>query len=120
MKRIVLAAAMGVVAGFAANVVWATGPQEAAPTSQEIHQKALAEGPATGRIGYLTHPEPVAAAPAPRRPVDPRMLKPLTQREVGMLYHACVAYPECKTAYAQAYEHNQALLRAKAEGEAAQ
>jgi hypothetical protein len=36
-----------------------------------------------------------------------------------MLYNACIAYPECATAYSKAYEHEQALLRgqkAKASG----
>lgn len=85
----------------------------AAPTAAEVDQHAMQHGPSTGRIGYPTHKDP----PAPRHaaaPTDPRLLRPLTQREVGMLYSACVAYPECKIAYSKAVEHRDALERAKA------
>lgn len=85
--------------------------QPPAPERAAVEQQAMQQGPATGRIGYRTHKDPPAAKHA-AAPDDPAMLKPLTQREIGMLFNACIAYPECKTAYAKAYEHNQALLRA--------
>jgi len=87
-------------------------PPSSAPTRAEIEQQAMQQGPSTGRIGYLTHQDP----PAPQQaaaPIDPRMLRPLTKREIGMLFNACIAYAECKSAYAKAYEHHQALLRAQ-------
>lgn len=99
--------------GITSGTAFAAGQQsQTAPTQDEIQQKALQEGPATPRIGYLTHKEPRAPHRAPA-PVDPRLMKPLTQREIGMLYNACIAYAECRTAYDKAYEHNQALLRAQ-------
>lgn len=109
-------AAMALMSGEAAI---AGQPPSPTPTRAEIEQQAMQQGPTTGRIGYLTHKDP----PAPRHaaaPVDSKNLHPLTKREIGMLFNACIAYPECKTAYAKAYEHQQALLRAQhaaAEGE---
>lgn len=87
-------------------------PPSSAPTRAEVEQQAMQQGPSTGRIGYLTHKDP----PTPHHaaaPVDPKMLRPLTKREIGMLFNACIAYAECKTAYSKAYEHHQALLRAQ-------
>jgi hypothetical protein len=87
-----------------------TGTKE--PTRAEIQQKAMQDGPSTSQFGYVTY----KASAAPSRnaaPTDPKLLRPLTQREIGMLYNACVAYSECATAYGKAYEHNQALLRAQ-------
>ncbi|HET9819029.1 MAG TPA: hypothetical protein VFP92_07700 [Rhodanobacteraceae bacterium] len=115
MKRTVLAIVVCAGLGTVAGAAFAAGQQsQPAPTSEEVEQKAMQDGPATPRIGYRTYMEP--AAPARKQaPPDPKLMVPLTQREVGMLYNACVAYPECKTAYAKAYEHQQALLRAQKE-----
>lgn len=114
MKHATLAFVVAAALAMAAGQVAAAGRQDAQakPTQAEVDQHAMQHGPATPRIGYLTHRDP----PAPKRdstPVDPKLLRPLTQREVGMLYNACTAYAECRTAYARAYEHNQALLNAK-------
>ena len=122
MKRTVLAITAVSIAALASSQIAGARqpPPSPAPNRAEIEQQAMQQGPATGRIGYLTHTD----APAPKHaaaPVDPKRLRPLTKREIGMLYNACIAYAECKTAYAKAYEHNQALLRArKAAGEGGQ
>ncbi|MBN8736250.1 MAG: DUF4148 domain-containing protein [Xanthomonadales bacterium] len=120
MKCTTLAISVFATVALASGQAASAGqPPSSAPTRAEVDQQAMQEGPTTGRIGYLTHKDP----PAPHRaaaPVDPRMLRPLTKREIGMLFNACIAYAECKTAYAKAYEHHQALLRAQqasAEGE---
>lgn len=114
MKHAVFAAVVAAGLVMGAGHASAADQQQAAskPTAAEIDRHAMQQGPSTGRIGYPTHKDP----PAPRRaaaPVDPKLLRPLTQREVGMLYGACIAYAECKTAYAKAVEHNQALLDAR-------
>lgn len=114
MKRTVLAITIVAIAALTTSQ-WAgarQAPASSAPTRAEIEQQAMQQGPATGRIGYATHKDPSAPKHA-AAPVDPKLLQPLTKREIGMLYNACIAYPECKTAYSKAYEHNQALLRAQ-------
>jgi hypothetical protein len=114
MNRIILAVTVCSGLGMVAGAAFAGGPQTqpAEPTQAEIHQKALKDGPATPQIDYPTKKNSVppyeGTASSPSKPVPP-----LTQREIGMLYNACVAYPECKTAYAGAKEHEQALLKAK-------
>lgn len=112
MKRMLFSITVCLALGAAATAAFAGDPP---PTAAEVQQKAMKEGPSTPRIGYLTHRE----ANAPRReaaPADPHLLKPLSQREIGMLYSACIAYPECASAYSKAYEHNQALLKAQKAG----
>jgi hypothetical protein len=103
---------------LAAGATLAGSPQPRSnqPTDAEIHQKAMQEGPSTMQAGYLTQKDPVG----PHRnasPVNPELLRPLTTREIGMLYNACIAYPECKVAYGKAQEHNQALLNAQKAGD---
>lgn len=114
MKHAALAVAVAAACVLAAAQASAAGQQEPAstPTAAEVEQHAMQHGPSTGRIGYPTHKDP----PAPKRavaPVDPKMLRPLTQREVGMLYNACAVYPECRIAYSKAVEHRDALERAR-------
>ncbi|MEO6967236.1 MAG: hypothetical protein ABI132_02090 [Rhodanobacteraceae bacterium] len=105
--------------GMAASTAYAGGPpSQPAPTQGEIQQQAMQNGPSTMQSGYLTQKDPVG----PHRkagPVDPRLLQPLTKREVGMLFNACIGYAECATSYSRAYEHNQALQRAQKEKVAA-
>lgn len=113
MKRTILAIVIAASLGAVSAVASAAGQQaQTRPTAEEIHQKALQDGPATPQLDYLTHKDPVTphahAAPAAPKPVPP-----LTRREAGMLFNACIAYPECATAYSKAYEHEQALLRAQ-------
>lgn len=107
---IIVGAGLAVVAGSAV----AGGQQAEAtqPTPAEVQKHAMQNGPSTARIGYLTQKDPPAKQ-RPVAPVDPKLLEPLTQREVGMLYHACIAYAECWAAYSKAYEHDQALRRAR-------
>jgi hypothetical protein len=112
MKCTILAISVFATVALASSRMAAAGPPSSAPTRAEIEQQAMQQGPATGRIGYLTHKDP-SAPPHAAAPVDPKMLRPLTKREIGMLFNACIAYAECKTAYAKAYEHQQALLRAQ-------
>lgn len=113
MKHTILAITVFAIAKLASSqVASARQALPSAPTHAGIEQGAMQQGPSTGRIGYLTHED----LPAPKRaeaPVDPKLLRPLTQREAGMFYNACIAYPECKTAYSKAYEHDQALRRAQ-------
>ncbi|TAM96167.1 MAG: hypothetical protein EPN40_09375 [Rhodanobacteraceae bacterium] len=113
MKRTILAIAVAASMGAVTAVALAGGQQaQTEPTATEIHQRALQDGPATPQLDYLTHEDPVTphhdAAAA-----DPKPVPQLTRREAGMLYSACIAYPECVTAYSKAYEHEQALLRAQ-------
>lgn len=117
MKRKVLTIIVCSSWVLAAGVAFADQQQTQSkqPTSAEIQQEAMQDGPSTSRIGYLTHMDPAAPHHA-AAPVNPKLLRPLTQDEIGMLYYACVAYPECVTAYSHAYEHNQALLRAQKTG----
>lgn len=113
MKYTILATTAFAVAALASiPIASAQQAKSSSPTSAEIERQAMQQGPATGRLGYLTHQEPRTPKRA-EKPVDPKMLQPLTRREIGMLYNACIAYPECKVAYSKAYEHNQALLRAQ-------
>jgi|SRR5690348_14979169 hypothetical protein len=118
MKRTMIAVALCATAGLALSQV-AIGQQapSSASAAAKFDQQVMQQGPTTDRPGYLVRKDPVAPKHA-AAPTDPRLLRPLTQREIGMLYNACVSYPECAIAYSRAYEHNQALLRArKAEGE---
>lgn len=116
MKRtIVMIIACAALGAAAAAATAGSPPEQAAPTRAEIQQKALAEGPATMQPGYLTHRDPVTRHPAGQ--VNPKLLRPLTQREVGMLFHACSAYPECVAAYGQARDRYDAQVRAKAAAE---
>lgn len=112
MYQRVMAMVVGVV--LAACAGRAVAQVQQAPTRAEVEQQAMQQGPSTGRIGYQTRRSPRVAKHKPA-PADPKLLQPLTEREVGMLFNACVAYPECKTAYRRAYEHNQALLQARRE-----
>ena len=100
--------------GLAAGAVCAGEPsaQTGKPTRAEIQQKAMQDGPASSQFGYVTYKAPAGLHHAAAA-VDPKLLRPLTQREMGMLYNACIAYPECMTAYSSAREHEQALLRAQ-------
>lgn len=113
MKRtilaIVVAAGLGAISAMAL-----AGSQQAQtePTAAEINQKALQDGPATPQLDYLTHKDPVTPH-HDDAPADPKPVPPLTRREAGMLFNACIAYAECATAYSKAYEHEQALLRAQ-------
>lgn len=119
MKHATLAILVCATVGLAASVAVAgSPPDQPQPTRAEIQQKAMQEGPATSQIGYHTYKEPVVHHP--QQPVNPKLMKPLSQREIGMLFNACVAYPECKIAYAQAHERYQAQLRAKAAAEVEQ
>lgn len=98
--------------GLVAHAALAGGQQSTTePSAAQVRQKALQDGPSTMQMEYLTHKQPVA----PHRdaaPTDPRLLRPLTKREIGMLYNACIAYAECASSYSRAYAHNQALLKA--------
>lgn len=114
MKRTILSILIGSVLTLATGWAIAGGQQADAtpPTPAEIQQQAMKDGPSTGRVGYLTQKnEPASYRQS--APIDPKLLEPLSAREVGMLYNACIAYPECKTAYASAREHEQALQRAR-------
>lgn len=114
MQRTILAVTILAAAGLAlSQAAVAEPPPVSAPTPAEVHQHAMQHGPSTGRIGYLTHKDPPAPTKTPV-PVNPELLRPLSQREIGMLFNACVAYAECATAYSRAYEHNQAQQRAAA------
>lgn len=112
MKRNVVAIAVCLGLGVAAGTAFAGSPQSTEPTQTEVHKEALKNGPATPQIDYPTQKNSVPAyqgeGSAQSKPVPP-----LTQREMGMLYNACIAYPECKTAYADAKEHEAELERAK-------
>lgn len=113
MKRTILAIVIAASLGAVSAVASAGGQQaQARPTAEEIHQKALQDGPATPQLDYLTHKDPVTPH-ADAAPADPKPVPPLTRREAGMLFNACIAYPECAIAYSKAYEHEQALLRAQ-------
>lgn len=113
MQRMILAIAVAAGLGVVSAAALAGGQQtQSKPTAAEIHQKALQDGPATPQLDYLTHRDPVAPRHA-AAPADPKPVPPLTRREAGMLFNACIAYPECSTAYSKAYEHEQALQRAK-------
>lgn len=114
MYKTILAIAIGtaVFALAAPRVSPAQESQSPAPTRSEIDAQAMQHGPSTGRIGARTQRDPHAARRA-EAPLDPRLMQPLNEREVGMLFNACVAYPECKTAYQKAYAHQQALLEAQ-------
>lgn len=118
MKGTMIVVALCATAGLALSQV-AVGQQAPSSASDRaaLDQQVVQQGPTTDRPGYMERKDPVARRRA-AAPVDPKLLRPLTQREMGMLYNACIAYPECKTAYAQAYEHNQALLRARKAQEA--
>lgn len=118
MTRTMIAVAVCATMGLVLNHV-AIGQQapSSASAAATFDQQVMQQGPTTDRPGYLVRKDRVAPRHA-AAPTDPKLLRPLTQREMGMLYNACIAYPECKTAYAKAYEHNQALLRErKAQGE---
>lgn len=119
MKRIVLTVA--VCSALAAGAVFAAGQQTqpAEPSQSEINQKALQNGPATPQPNYLTHEEKVTPHPE-AAPSHPKPVPPLSQREIGMLYSACIAYIECKTEYAAAKEHEEALQKAKKQKAAGQ
>ncbi|MGH8213376.1 MAG: hypothetical protein ACREPP_09140 [Rhodanobacteraceae bacterium] len=98
---------------MAAGAAFAGGQQsQTVKTQAEIQQKIMQDGPTTGRIDYLTHKDP-AAPHHSAAPVNPKLLRPLTQREIGMLLNACIAYPECNSAYSSALERYQAQLRAQ-------
>jgi|GEM_PF-6157739 len=115
MKRTILAIVVCSILGTAAGAAFAGGQQaQTAPTQAEIRQKAMQDGPSTGRIDSITYKEPVAAHHAEAAP-NPKLMRPLTQREIGMLFNACIAYPECNTAYSNALERYQAQLRAKSD-----
>ncbi|TAN05597.1 MAG: hypothetical protein EPN38_10560 [Rhodanobacteraceae bacterium] len=117
MKRNIFAIVVCASLGVAAAAIAGGPPVQSSPTRAEIQQKAMQDGPATGQIGYRTYRAPAPAKRAPQ-PVNPKLMRPLTQREVGMLLHACAVYPECKTSYEQAHERYQAQLRAAAAAEA--
>lgn len=113
MKRMILAVVVAASMGVVSAAALAGGQQaQAEPTPAEVHQKALQDGPATPQLDYLTHKDPVTPH-SNGGAADPKPVPPLTQREAGMLYNACIAYIECKTDYEKAYEHEQALLRAQ-------
>ncbi|MGH8191143.1 MAG: hypothetical protein ACREP2_06825 [Rhodanobacteraceae bacterium] len=113
MKRniatIVVCASLGMAA---ATALAGNPPEQPKPTRAEVQQKAMQDGPATMQPGYPTHKDPVTHHPAGT--VKPKLMKPLTQRELGMLLNACAAYAECRTSYDQARERYDAQLRAKA------
>lgn len=87
MKRIIFAIIVCSSLGMAASTAFAGGPssQAAAPSRAQIQQQAMQNGPATPQIGYLTQKDPVAPY---RSPAPPRLLRPLTQREIGMTFVA--------------------------------
>src|SRR5579885_364029 len=112
MKSTVLAIVVCSISRLVAGAASAGGRQtQAAPTPAEIRQKAMQDGPSTGRIDAMTYEEPVAAHRVETAP-NPKLMRPLTQREIGMLLNACIAYPECTSAYTSALERYQAQLRA--------
>lgn len=111
MKRIVVAIAAGLGLGMVASVALAGG-QQSQPTQAEIHEQALKSGPATPQIDYPTKKNAIPPYQGTSH-ADPKAVPPLSQREIGMLYNACIAYPECKTSYANAKEHEAELQRAK-------
>lgn len=110
-KNLALAITIGFAGMLGAGAAFAQDSGSAGPSRAEIEQYAMAHGPSTSRIGYLTYhsPRPARSAAAP---VDPRMLQPLTAREAGMLFHACSAYMQCRTEYPGAQRHYDALVRA--------
>lgn len=99
--------------GMAASAAYAGAPSsQPDPSSAAVQQQAMQDGPSTAQIGYVSAKTPAA----PHRdagPVNPKFLRPLTQREIGMLFNACIAYAECATEYSRAYEHNQVLERSQ-------
>ncbi|HKT42723.1 MAG TPA: hypothetical protein VJQ86_10275 [Rhodanobacteraceae bacterium] len=114
MKRIVLTIAvcsgLAMAAGSASAVGQQTQPAE--PTQSEVNQTALQKGPATPQYNYLAHMDKVTPH-QDKGPADQKPVPPLTKTEMGMLYNACIAYIECKTQYAAAKAHEEALQKAK-------
>lgn len=121
MKRIVLTISVCSALAMAAGATFAAGQQTqpAEPTQSEINQKALQNGPATPQPNYLTHMEKVSPH-TDAKSSHPKPVPPLSKREIGMLYNACIAYMECRTEYAAAKDHEEALQRAKEQKAAGQ